>query len=93
MSSTVQANDGAMLPLDSLPLTLAYSGTFVSTITVNYAGNTYVQTFTNNGTNITAISGWINTIPSSDTIMVTEDAKQMVTENSDPTFPTYMITE
>lgn len=59
MSSTVQASDGAMLPLDSIAQVLAYSGLFVATITVVYAGVTYVQTFTNNGTNITNISGWI----------------------------------
>lgn len=59
MSETVQASDGAMLPLDSIPATFTYSGSFVSTITVPYAGNTYTQTFTNNGTNITHISGWI----------------------------------
>ena len=59
MSETVQANDGTMLPLDSITNTIAYSGSFVSTITVNYQGNTYVQTFTNNGTNITVISNWV----------------------------------
>jgi hypothetical protein len=59
MSSTVQANDGAMLPLDSIPAVFAYSGQFISTITVVYAGSTYVQTFTNNTVNITNISGWI----------------------------------
>lgn len=59
MSDTVQGSDGAQIPLDSCPQTFAYSGSFISTITVVYAGNTYVQTFTNNGTNITAISGWI----------------------------------
>lgn len=60
MSETVTTiPDGTALPLDSLPITLAYSGTFVSTITAVYRGNTYVQTFVNNGTNITSISGWI----------------------------------
>ena len=59
MSSTVQANNGAQLPLDSVEQTFAFAGGFISTITVIYAGNTYVQTFTNNGTNITTISGWI----------------------------------
>jgi hypothetical protein len=59
MSSTVQANDGAMLPLDSLPTAIVYSGGFIQTLTVVYQGNTYVQTFTNNGLNIIAISGWI----------------------------------
>lgn len=59
MSETVQANDGAMLPLPSLPITFTYDGAFVATMTVVYAGSTYVQTFTNDGTNITDISGWI----------------------------------
>jgi hypothetical protein len=59
MSGTVQANNGTQIPLDSVELVIAYSGNFVSTITVVYAGDTYVQTFTNNGTNITQISGWI----------------------------------
>ena len=59
MSSTVQASDGAMLPLDSLAQVFTYSGLFIATIVVEYQGNTYTQTFTNNGTNITNISGWI----------------------------------
>jgi hypothetical protein len=59
MSETVQANNGAMLPLDSLQTQIVYSGDFVSTITVVYQGITYVQTFLNDGTNITSISGWI----------------------------------
>jgi hypothetical protein len=81
MSGTVQANDGAMLPLDSLPQTFAYSGGFISTITVQYAGNTYVQTFENNGTNITFISGWNNIlIPPHGVNMVTEAGVNMVTE-------------
>lgn len=50
---------GTPLPLGDLPATLAYSGSFIHTITVSYYGNTYVQTFTNNGTNITAISAWV----------------------------------
>lgn len=59
MSQTVVASDGTPLGLDSLPQTIAYSGSFVSTITVVFNGNTYVQTFGNNGTNITSISGWV----------------------------------
>jgi len=61
MSSTVQATDGTMIPLDSVQQTIVYAAGFISTITVNYQGNTasqYVQTFTNNGTNITGISQW-----------------------------------
>lgn len=59
MSGTVQANNGTMIPLDSVAQEIAYSGDFVSTITVEYAGETYVQTFLNDGTNITNISGWV----------------------------------
>jgi hypothetical protein len=82
MSGTVQANDGAMLPLDSLPITLAYSGSFVSTITTVYQGNTYVQTFTNNGTNITEISGWINSnfFPPGSDIVAEDGSTQIVSE-------------
>ncbi len=47
------------LPLSDLAQTLAYSGGFISTITVVYQGTTYVQTFTNDGTNITEISQWV----------------------------------
>ena len=60
MGSTVQANDGAMLPLDSIAVALTYSGSFPLTATVIYQGNTYVQTFANNGTNIISISNWVN---------------------------------
>lgn len=59
MSGTVQASDGAMLPLDSLAQTITYDGTIVLTVTVVYQGNTYVQTFANNGTSITSQTGWI----------------------------------
>ena len=59
MSETVQANDGAMLPLSSLEQTFTYDGEFVETITVSYAGTDYVQTFENDGTHITNLSGWI----------------------------------
>ena len=60
-NSTVLATNGVALPLDNLAYTFAYSGSFVSTITVVYAGTTYVQTFTNNGTQITHISQWVAT--------------------------------
>lgn len=61
MSETVTADDGTMLPLDSLPQSLAYSGTNLISITVNYQGktsNTYIQTFTYTGSNLTGISRW-----------------------------------
>lgn len=50
---------GEKVPLDSLEQDFAYSGGFLSTITVEYRGVTYIQTFTNNGTNITNISKWV----------------------------------
>jgi len=56
MSSTVTGSNGVQIPLDSVPLTFAYDGDFVDTITCVYRGLTYIQTFTNDGTNITAIS-------------------------------------
>jgi len=59
MSETVTASDGTMLPVSNLPQAFAYSGGIISTITVVYEGNTYVQTFTNDGTNVTAISRWV----------------------------------
>ncbi len=62
MSETVTALDGTALPIDSLPATLTFSGGFIQTIVVHYSGisgTTYTQTFTNNGTNVTAISGWV----------------------------------
>ena len=65
MSETVSASDGTQLPLDSLAQTFVRSGSFLSTITVTYTSaqthalRNFIQTFTNDGTNITAISGWI----------------------------------
>lgn len=89
MSDTVQANDGAMLPLSSLAAQLVYDGGFISTITVIYANNTYVQTFLNDGVNITYISGWVNSnapqgqqvmTDQSDNIMVDQNGEIMVTQ-------------
>jgi len=51
--------DGNFIDLDSLPQAFAYSGSNLSTITVAYQGNTYVQTFTWSGTTVTNISGWV----------------------------------
>lgn len=58
MSATVQGSDGTQIPLDSVTQAFAFSGDFISTITVIYQGKTFVQTFTNNGTDITEISNW-----------------------------------
>jgi hypothetical protein len=51
--------NGEPLPLGDIPVTIAWSGGFPTTFTCSYYGNTYVQTFTNDGTNITHISGWV----------------------------------
>lgn len=59
MIETVLASDNTQLPLAQLEQVFTYDGSFVDTITVVYTGNTYVQTFINNGTKITEISGWI----------------------------------
>ena len=82
MSETVQANDGAMLPLSSLAQQIMYSGDFVSSITVLYAGNTYVQTFLNDGTNIIYISGWnTDSAPIAQQVMTDESGVPMTDEN------------
>jgi hypothetical protein len=92
MGATVQANDGTMIPLDSTPQEFMYDGDFISTITVQYAGKTFVQTFENDGTNIIYISNWVYTpIPPGGEIMVTEGANGEVMTEEDGT--TIMVTE
>jgi hypothetical protein len=64
MTCTVKTiPDGADLPIDSLPKTYAYTtisgNSYPQTITVVYANNTYVKTFTYTGTNLTGDSGWV----------------------------------
>lgn len=82
MSETVQANDGAMLPLSSLAQQIFYVGGFVSTITVIYADRTYVQTFLNDGTDIIYISGWnTNSAPISQQVMTDESGVPMTDES------------
>lgn len=82
MSETVQANDGAMLPLSSLAQQFEYDSNFVSTITVIYQSNTYVQTFLNDGTDITYISGWVNsTSPQAQQVMTDESGNIMTDED------------
>jgi len=61
MIETILADDGTQLPLAQLEQIFVYTGTFVTTITVVYETRTYVQTFTNDATNITEITGWILT--------------------------------
>lgn len=64
MSSTVTASDGTALPLDSLAVDMTWSGSFISTMSVQYPNiygvlTTYVLSFTNDGTNITGNSEWV----------------------------------
>lgn len=89
MGATVQASDGAMLQLDSLPQQFIYDGSFIETITVEYQGRVYVQTFDNDGTNIIYISNWVYTpIPPGNQIMTTENEDVMTDESGE-----LMITE
>ena len=62
MSDTVTASNGVQLPLNDLEQTFTYDTTFVATISVMYRGIPgqsglvqYIQTFTNDGTDITGI--------------------------------------
>ena len=80
MSETVQANDGAMLPLDSLAQQLTYSGSFISMISVIYASISYVQTFLNDGTNIIYISGWINSLAPQGQQVMTDEVGVIMTD-------------
>ena len=89
MGSTVTAvPNGMQLPIDSLPITVGYSGAIVSTLTTIYAGVTYVQTFTNNGTYITGWSAWTAQPPvvvymeqeSGGDLMITESGDLMINE-------------
>lgn len=57
-TTNLSVPDGVALPIDDLELAFEYDGAFVSSITVVYNENTYVQTITNDGTNITNISQW-----------------------------------
>lgn len=82
MSETVQANDGVQLPLSSLAQQFIYSGNFVASITVLYRGNTYQQTFLNDGTDITYISGWVNiNSPQAQQVMTDESGNVMVDQS------------
>jgi hypothetical protein len=56
MSETVTANNGVQLPLSDLPISFEYSAGIIATQTTVYRGITYVQTFTNDGTNITSFT-------------------------------------
>ena len=59
MQFTATGSNGRLLPLESLEMDFTYDGDFPETITVTYDDIDYVQTFTNDGTNITNISKWV----------------------------------
>lgn len=62
MSETVTTiPDGVMLPISSLPVALGYTGSNLTTLTVVYEGNTYVNTISYSGSQATALSGWVLT--------------------------------
>lgn len=59
MSETVIASDGTALPLDSLGATLTYGApNQIATISVVYRGNTYTQSFTWTGSQLTSYTIW-----------------------------------
>jgi len=57
--STVTASNGVELQINALEQTFTWDGSIISTITVVYNSITYIQTFSNDGTNITDISQWV----------------------------------
>jgi hypothetical protein len=57
--STVEASDGNIVPVDSLPQVLAYSNGLLSTITVVFGTATYVQFYTYTNSVLTSISAWV----------------------------------
>jgi len=89
MGGTVQANDGTMIPLDSVPQQFIYDGSFLSSIIVQYAGKTFIQTFENDGTNIIYSSGWNVTVtPPGGEIMVDQSGDVMTDQSGN-----IMVTE
>lgn len=58
-SGSVTADNGVVLPLDSLAHTFTSSGGLITTDTVVYLGVTYVQTLTYSGGVIQTISQWV----------------------------------
>ena len=59
MTTTVTASNGTQLPKNDCPNTLNRADGFLTSIVIDYQGVTYTQTYTNDGTNITAISAWV----------------------------------
>lgn len=54
----VIANDGVLLPVESLEQTLTYTGDLISTISVSFGSEVYIQTYTYTSGNVTSISQW-----------------------------------
>jgi hypothetical protein len=54
----VIASDGVLLPVDSLEQTLTYTGDLISTISVSFGSEVYIQTYTYTSSNVTSISQW-----------------------------------
>ena len=57
--NNVLAKDGSYLPLDELQHTFGYVNGVLTTDTVVFAGNTYVQTLTYTTSNLTGVSAWV----------------------------------
>lgn len=54
----VIASDGVLLPVESLEQTLTYTGDLISTISVSFGSEVYIQTYTYTSSNVTSISQW-----------------------------------
>jgi hypothetical protein len=55
----VQASDGVLLPLDQLTQTMGYTNGSLTTITVVFNGNTYIQTLTYSNGVLSTVSPWV----------------------------------
>ena len=53
------ADDGVVLPLESLAKSFGYTGDNLTTITVSHNGETYIKTLTYTGDKLTATSVWV----------------------------------
>lgn len=58
-SAYVVASDGVSLPIGSLAESYSYTSGILTTATVSYGGNTYVQTYIYTSGNLTGISQWV----------------------------------
>lgn len=59
MSMAANGHNAMAIPLNDLAQAFAYDGNFLETITVVYQGITFIQTFTNDGVDITNISQFV----------------------------------